>query len=169
MSDIMKLGDQPRFLGSWDILNGDITATIDDFREETIEGDRGVKERKCILYFKEKEYLPMVCNLTNRKTLAKLFKTVNSEKLKGKRISIGTEQVRAFGKIHDALRIRPTAPPQTEPKKTAEIKCEQCGQPITAAYNMDAAKLAEYTKAKFGRKICAACAEKAAKDGADKD
>ena len=46
MPDIMKIGDQPRFLGSWDILNGDITATIEDFREEIIEGDRGVKEKK---------------------------------------------------------------------------------------------------------------------------
>ena len=167
MSDIMKLGDQPRFLGSWDILNGDIIATIDDFREETIEGNRGVKERKCILYFKEKEYLPMVCNLTNRKTLAKLFKTVNSDKLNGKRISIGTEQVRAFGKMHDALRIRPIVPAQTAPAKAAEIKCEQCGQPITAAYNMQPDKLAQYTLQKFGKRICAACAEKAAKDGAE--
>ena len=109
----------------------------------------------------------MVCNLTNRKTLAKLFKTVNSEKLKGKRISIGTEQVRAFGKMHDALRIRPIVPPQNAPTKAAEIKCEQCGQPITAAYNMQPDKLAQYTLQKFGKRICAACAEKAAKDGAE--
>ena len=167
MSDIMKLGDQPRFLGSWDILNGDITATIDDFREETIEGDRGVKEKKCILYFKEKEYLPMVCNLTNRKTLAKLFKTVNSEKLKGKRISIGTEQVRAFGKIHDALRIRPVVPAQASTAQAVEIKCEGCGKAITAAHGMDAKKLAQYTAAKYGKKLCANCAAEQAKAGAE--
>ena len=169
MSDIMKLGDQPRFLGSWDILNGDITATIDDFREETIEGDRGVKEKKCILYFKEKEYLPMVCNLTNRKMLAKLFKTVNSEKLKGKKILIGTDSVKAFGKMHDALRIRPVVPAQASTAQAVEIKCEGCGKAITAAHGMDADKLAQYTAAKYGKKLCANCAAEQAKAGADKE
>lgn len=167
MPDIMKMGDEARFLGSWDVMDGEITLTISDFKEEVIEGDKGRKEKKCILYFAEKDRKPMVLNLTNRKTLAKLYHTVNSEKLKGKRITIGTDRVKAFGGVHDALRIRPIVPAQSGPTKSAEIKCEQCGQPITAAYNMQPDKLAQYTLQKFGKRICAACAEKAAKDGAE--
>lgn len=167
MPNIMQMGDEARFLGSWDVMDGEITLTISDFKEEIIEGDKGRKEKKCILYFVESGYKPMVCNLTNRKTLAKLYHTVNSEKLKGKRITIGTDKVKAFGAIHDALRIRPILPPQTAPAKSAEIKCEQCGQTVTAAYNMTPDKLAAYTKQKYGKAICAACAEKAAKDGAE--
>ena len=167
MPNIMQMGDEARFLGSWDVMDGEITLTISDFKEEVIEGDKGRKEKKCILYFAEKDRKPMVLNLTNRKMLVKLYHTVNSEKLKGKRVTIGSEKVKAFGGIHDALRIRPVVPAQASTAQTVEIKCEECGKAVTAAYNMDAAKLAEYTKAKFGRKICAACAEKAAKDGAE--
>lgn len=167
MPDIMKMGDEARFLGSWDVMDGEITLTISDFKEEVIEGDKGRKEKKCILYFAEKDRKPMVLNLTNRKTLAKLYHTVNSEKLKGKRITIGTDKVKAFGGIHDALRIRQVVPAQASTAKAVEIKCEECGQIVTAAYNMTPDKLAAYTKQKFGKAICAACAEKAAKDGAE--
>ena len=55
------------------------------------QANKGRKEKKCILYFAEQNVKPMVCNLTNRKTLAKLYHTVNSEKLKGKRVTIGTD------------------------------------------------------------------------------
>ena len=167
MPDIMKLGDPPQYLGSWDCTEGELILTIADFKEEVIEGDKGRKERKCIMYFAEKDVRPMVVNLTNRKMLAKLYHTTDSNKLKGKLVKIGTEKVRAFGAEHDALRIRPVVPAQASTAQTVEIKCEECGKAVTAAYNMDASKLAEYTKAKFGRKICAACAEKAAKDGAE--
>lgn len=165
MPNIMKMGDEARYLGSWDVMDGEITLTIADFKEETIEGDKGRREKKCILYFAESGIKPMVLNLTNRKTLAKLYHTVNSEKLKGKRVTIGTDKVKAFGDSHDALRIRPVIPAQAA--KSAEIKCEECGQPIIAAYNMQPDKLAAYTKQKFGKAICAACAEKAAKEGAE--
>lgn len=169
MPNIMQMGDEARFLGSWDVMDGEITLTIADFKEEMIEGDKGRKEKKCILYFAEQNVKPMVCNLTNRKTLAKLYHTVNSEKLKGKRVTIGTDKVKAFGAVHDALRIRPIIPAQASTAKSVEIKCEQCGQPITAAYNMAPDKLAQYTKQKYGKAICAKCAESAAKDGADKE
>ena len=167
MPNIMQMGDEARFLGSWDVMDGEITLTISDFKEEIVEGDKGRKEKKCILYFAEKDRKPMVLNLTNRKMLAKLYHTVNSEKLKGKRITIGTDKVKAFGGIHDALRIRPVVPAQTAPKQSDAIKCEQCGKAITAAHGMDADKLAQYTAAKYGKKLCANCAAEQAKAGAE--
>ena len=72
MPNIMQMGDEARYLGSWDVMDGEIVLTIADFKEEIIEGDKGRKEKKCILYFKEQGFKPMVCNLTNRKTLARL-------------------------------------------------------------------------------------------------
>ena len=169
MPNIMQMGDEARFLGSWDVIDGEITLTISDFKEEIVEGDKGRKEKKCILYFAEKDRKPMVLNLTNRKMLAKLYHTVNSEKLKGKRVTIGTDKVKAFGGIHDALRIRPVVPEQTDPKQSDAIKCEGCGKAITAAHGMDADKLAQYTAAKYGKKLCANCAAEQAKAGADKE
>lgn len=167
MPNIMQMGDEARFLGSWDVMDGEITLTISDFKEEVVEGDKGRKEKKCVLVFAENNVKPMICNLTNRKMLAKLYHTVNSEKLKGKRITIGTDKVKAFGGIHDALRIRPVVPAQTAPKQSDAIKCEGCGKAITAAHGMDADKLAQYTDAKYGKKLCANCAAEQAKAGAE--
>ena len=172
MPDIMKLGDPPQFLGSWDCAEGELILTIADFKEETIEGDKGRKERKCILYFAEQGIRPMVMNLTNRKTLARLYHTTDSATLKGKLVKIGTDQVKAFGGIHDALRIRnvvPTAPKQSAPAKDAP-KCAECGKPIAAAGGMNPEQVAQYTTKKYGKALCGECATKAAsaaKDGAE--
>ena len=78
-----------------------------------------------------------------------------------------TDKVKAFGGIHDALRIRPVVPAQTAPKQSDAIKCEVCGKAITAAHGMDADKLAQYTAAKYGKKLCANCAAERAKAGAE--
>lgn len=172
MPNIMQMGDEARFLGSWDVMDGEIVLTIADFKEEIIEGDKGRKEKKCILYFAEQGYKPMVCNLTNRKTLAKLYHTTDSAKLKGKLVKIGTDKVKAFGDIHDALRIRnvvPTALKQTAPAKDAP-KCAECGKPIAAAGGMNPEQVAQYTAKKYGKALCGECATKAAsaaKDGAE--
>ena len=172
MPDIMKLGDPPQYLGSWDCTEGELVLTIADFKEEVIEGDKGRKERKCVMYFSEKDVRPMVFNLTNRKMLAKLYHTTDSAKLKGKLVKIGTEKIRAFGAEHDALRIRPvipTAPKQSAPAKDAP-KCAECGKPIAAAGGMNPEQVAAYTAKKYGKALCADCATKAAsaaKDGAE--
>ena len=177
MSDIMKLGDPPQYLGSWDCTEGELILTIADFKEETIEGDKGRKERKCIMYFVEKDVRPMVVNLTNRKMLAKLYHTTDSNKLKGKLVKIGTEKVKAFGGIYDALRIRqivPTAPTKTGTAQSGTAqsapKCSECGNPIQAAGGMNPEQVAQYTAGKYGKALCEECATKAAsaaKDGAE--
>ena len=172
MPDIMKLGDPPQYLGSWDCTEGELILTIADFKEEVIEGDKGRKERKCIMYFAEKDVRPMVVNLTNRKMLAKLYHTTDSNKLKGKLVKIGTERVRACGAEHDALRIRnvvPTVPKQSAPAKDAP-KCAECGKPIAAAGGMNPEQVAQYTAKKYNKPLCGECATKAAsaaKDGAE--
>lgn len=172
MPDIMKLGDPPQYLGSWDCTEGELILTIADFKEEIIEGDKGRKERKCIMYFAEKDIRPMVVNLTNRKMLAKLYHTTDSVKLKGKLVKIGTEKVKAFGNIYDALRIRPvvpTAPKQNAPAQSVP-KCAECGKPIAAAGGMNPEQVAQYTAKKYGKALCGECATKAAnaaKDGAE--
>lgn len=172
MPDIMHMGDEAMYLGSWDVMDGEITLTIADFKEEMVEGDAGRKKKKCILYFAEQGYKPMICNLTNRKTLARLYHTTDSAKLKGKLVKIGTDQVNAFGGIHDALRIRPVvpaAPKQSAPAQSAP-KCAECGKPIAAAGGMNPEQVAQYTAKKYGKALCGECATKAAsaaKDGAE--
>lgn len=169
MPDIMKMGDEARYLGSWDVIDGEIVLTIADFKEEMVEGDAGRKQKKCILYFAEHGVKPMVCNLTNRKTLAKLYHTTDSTKLRGKLVKIGTDKVKAFGGIHDALRIRnvvPTAPAKNSTAQDAP-KCAECGKLIAATGGMNPEQVASYTAKKYGKALCGECATKAANGGAE--
>jgi hypothetical protein len=111
MPDIMLMGKNPNYLGSWDLYEipgQEIVVTISKIKDEEVINN-GQKEGCTVMYFQE-DYKPMILNLTNKKTLAKLYKSKLSENLVGKRVKIGFEKVKAVGKIHDALRIKNEIP-----------------------------------------------------------
>ena len=154
--DIMQMGKNPNFLGSWDLYdrpNKKIVVTISDIYDEDVVNN-GREERVTVCHFKE-QVKPMILNLTNKKTIAKLYKTKDSEKLKGKLIEIGFEQVKAFGKLSDALRVSAKIPTGTAP---VIIKCECCGNNIQPFGGMSIEELAGYTFKKYGKKLCSKCA-----------
>lgn len=159
MPDIMLMGKNPNFLGSWDLYDipsQEITVTIKKIADQQVINN-GQKEG-CTVVFFEEDCKPMILNLTNKKTLAKLYRTKDSTKFVGKRITIGYEKVKAFGKISDALRIRnvlPSAPTVQAPK------CSDCGCDIVSAFGMSPEVLADYTKKNYGKTLCSGCATKA--------
>ena len=163
MPDIMKMGSNPEYLGSWDLEeqpNKEITLTIDRIVDEKVVTN-GQTEQCTVIYWTDKNVKKMIINITNKKTLAKLYKTKDTEKLKGKAVIIGIEKVKAFGDVHDALRIRKRIPQQTD---TASFpKCEECGNDIKPSNNMTPEQLAAYTKSKYGKSLCVDCATAAAK------
>ncbi len=79
------------------------TLTIIDFGFENVASERG-EERKCVLSFNETNKV-MILNKTNAKVLTSLFGQETDE-WKGKRITVYTERVKAFGKYYDALRMK---------------------------------------------------------------
>lgn len=163
MANIMRMGQAPGYLGSWDLEdhpNREIVLTIDRIVDEEVVA-AGQKEICTVAHWTDKAYKGMILNVTNKKCLAKLFKTTDSEKLKGKSVIIGIEKVRAFGDVYDALRIRPRIPKVEKPTENAP-KCTDCGGDIPASNGMTAEQLAAYTAQKYGRQLCAACATKAA-------
>lgn len=165
--DIMRMGDEPKYLGSWDLyeLPGQkIQATIKEIRVEIVENTKGQKEKKAVMSFVE-DIKPMILNIENKKRLAKIFGTKDNAALAGKRIEIGYEKVKAFGDIHDALRIVPKLIQQTA-KKQNIIKCSACGNDILPSHNMTSEQIAAYTKAKFNKALCTACAAQLKKEQA---
>lgn len=162
MADIMKMGAVPGYLGSWDLEEAprrELVLTIGKIVDEEVTGSEGHKEVCTVCHWQEKGFLPMILNLTNKKTLCKLYKTKDTDKLAGKAVIIGIERVKAFGDIYDALRFRDRIPPA----KTAVMpKCEECGKDITPRGNMTAEQLAAYTKKGYGKCLCSDCATKAA-------
>lgn len=162
MADIMKLGEKnPNYLGSFDLADipsKELTLTIKDFREEEITTN-GQKQVVTLCCFAE-DYKPMIFNATNKKRLVKLYKTKQSESLAGKLITICIEKVKAFGEIHDALRIKNVIPTA----KTSPVpKCEICGADILPAGSMNSEQVAAYTKNKYGQALCSLCATAKAK------
>ena len=145
----------PDYLGAYSIENGvDLVLTIASVKNEIITGSDGKKEECMVMYFKEPSK-PMVLNATNAKMIQKLLKTPYIEEWVGHKIQIGTEKVKAFGDVVDALRVRKFLP------KDNALKCEKCSGVISPAYGMSPAQLAEYTKKQYGAALCAKCASKA--------
>lgn len=159
MPDIMKMGKNPNYLGSWDLEelpNREITLTIAKIVDEDVVGNSGNKERCTVAYWKEAGVKPMILNVVNKKMICKLHHTKDTEKLAGKAVVVGVDQVKAFGDVHDALRIR-----KRIPKVEAAEKCGDCGNAITGAMGKGADYIAAYTKKQFGGTcLCFDCAMK---------
>jgi len=151
----------PDYLGAYSLEPGkDMVLTIGTVRKETITGTDGKKEECIVCHWQENEK-PMILNVTNCKMIAKLLKTPYIEKWAGHKVQIGAEKVRAFGEDVEALRIRSKLPDE------AKIPCEECGQMIAPAFSMSVSQLAAYTKNKYGKALCAECAQ--AKKGEKQD
>lgn len=155
------------YLGAEDIDDGaEPILTIDAIWNGMVTLQRG-KENKDVMTFKEEKtnginnVRPLIVNATNRKTLRKLFGSVQASVLVGKRIQLFVDdKVRdpETGGMRDGIRIRPF-----KPREQATIEpCTECGAVLTAFGSMSPAKLAEYTRKKYGKTLCSECAKKAA-------
>ena len=143
----------PDYLGAYSLDPGkDMVLTIKAVRKEMVTGADGKKE-ECIVCYWQEEQKPMILNVTNCKMIAKLLKTPYIERWAGHRIQIGSEVVSAFGEKVEALRVRKTLP------EDVKIACEECGQFIQPAFSMSPRELAAYTKKKYGKALCAECAQ----------
>lgn len=165
MPDIMKMGKNPNYLGSWDLdelPNREIILTIEKIIDEEVVAN-GQKETCTVCHWTDKTNKPMILNVTNKKTICKLYKTKDTEKLRGKSVVIGIDRVKAFGDVHEALRIRHRVP-QVQP--ISAPKCENCGKDIAASGRMNPDAVAAYTKKKYGRCLCGECATEIAQQGA---
>lgn len=149
----------PDYLGAYSIEDGkDLILTVKKVVQEPVMGADGKKE-DCIVCYWQENQKPMILNVTNCKTISKLLGTPFIEEWAGHKIQIGTERVKAFGDVVDALRVRKFKPKVAENEKP--IPCEDCAQVIAPAYGMTATDLAAYTKKSYGRCLCASCAKKA--------
>ena len=149
----------PNYMGAYSLDEGrDVVLTIAYVRQEGVIGSDGKKEECAVCHWKERDFRPMILNVTNLKAIAKVTGSPYIDDWVGHRIQIGTEQVRAFGTITDALRVRPEKPKEA---RQVEIPCEECGELIKPAYKMSVEQLAAYTADRYGRKLCADCAKKA--------
>lgn len=110
----------PNYLGAYALSpDSDMVVTIQRAVNEDVIGNNGKKEECLVLHFAEKDVKPMILNVTNAKTIERIYETPYIEDWKGKKIQLFIAQVNAFGETVDALRIRPKAP-QGKPEMTPD-------------------------------------------------
>ena len=106
----------PDYLGAYALTPGeDMIVTVDHVRKETITGADGKTEECIVAHFRD-GVKPMILNATNAKMLQKLCKSPFVEDWAGTSIQLYAENVRAFGDVVEALRIRPRLPVKTKPE-----------------------------------------------------
>jgi ribosomal protein L34E len=147
----------PDYLGAYSLDAGDgkyndIIATIRNVVVENVTGPDGKKEDCAVAHFTERDIKPMILNVTNMKTLEKLFKSKYIEDWAGRKIQIGVEPVKAFGDVVDALRIK-----KFLPREAGTPKCTDCGEEIAATEKMTVAQIVAATQKRYGRPMCAGC------------
>lgn len=110
------------YIGGWTFEDGDKVLTIKDVQPMMVrnEKNQSSEEKMCIIF--EEIDKPMVLNSTNNDTITKLLGSSLFDNWQGKQIQLGTEKVKAFGDIWDAVRVRPELP---KPKTTDPITPEQ--------------------------------------------
>ena len=107
-----------KHLGSYSLApsNKDVILTISHVEKSAkIKTDQGDKICKLAYFVEKADWIkPMILNKTNMKTLEKIYSPY-IEEWRNIRVKIGISNVKAFGEMVDALRIRPTVPPIVKP------------------------------------------------------
>lgn len=103
----------PNYLGAWDLMDSEgkvqnIILTVKETKKEFVFDGKGGNEECVVLHFEERK--PMVMNATNLRTIAKVTGSPFVEDWVGQKVEITVKQVKAFGEMHQALRISPIKP-----------------------------------------------------------
>ena len=155
---------QSEYLGGPDLDDGfgkltPIVATIKRAGTKEIIGEGGRKESCLVVEFQER-IKPLILNVTNSKRIEKLAKSPYLENWPGTKITIGTERVKAFGEIHNAIRISEIPPKANAAPAAPIVPCSDCGDTIKSVGNTPVEKIIAGTEKTYGAALCMECATK---------
>ena len=116
----------PNYLGGWDLLDEhgktiDKIVTIKEIKNESVFNQKDQNEQQVITIFFN-ECKPIILNSTNRKTLKKVTGTEYVEEMIGAKIQLTTKKIKAFGEMHDAIRIVANKPVEQKPIDLESVK-----------------------------------------------
>lgn len=154
-----KIVSDPNFIGEGDFEpNEEKIVTIKNVnKNETITTKEG-KSQKAVVHFQEQGIKPMILNVARSKAIEKVAGSGYFEDWAGVKIQLYIEHnIKAFGEVVSAVRVRKTKPKLNQPTIPP---CTDCNGKITPAMGKSAEYMANYTKQKFGVALCAECAAK---------
>lgn len=107
----------PDYIGAFSLQpDEDLTVVIDYVIREQITGTGGKKEECSVAHLKN-GVKPLILNVTNSKSIAKLYGNF-VEEWAGKPITLFASTTKFGGEVVDCLRIRPTVAERTKPSIT---------------------------------------------------
>lgn len=148
--------DNPDYLGAYALQPGqDLIVQIKSVGQEEVYNPTNNKKEICtVAHFMDKNVKPMILNVTNCKTISKIYDTPYIEDWTGKYISVYIAKVKAFGETVEALRIRNRVP------TVEKIYCEDCQKEIMGVSGKTAGEIADIAIRNCGRKLCVDCMKK---------
>ena len=148
--------ENPDYLGAYALQPGqDLTLQIKSVGQEEVYNPSNNKKEICtVAHFADRNIKPMVLNVTNCKTIAKIYDTPYIEDWTGKYITVYAAKVKAFGETVEALRIRNRIP------VLEKFYCKDCGKEIAAAAGKSSVELVEIAVRNCGRALCLECMKK---------
>lgn len=149
----------PNYLGAYEFQPGEEKIVkIASVRKETVVGTEGKKEECTVMYFSEPQGLkPLILNVTNQKAIEKACGSPWIEDWIGQMIQLYVAQVKAFGDVVDAVRVRGR---KVRAAAAQVYQCESCGKAVQGFGSKNAGQMAAYTKKNYGQVLCAECAMK---------
>ncbi|MDA9982490.1 hypothetical protein N9H39_07085 [Gammaproteobacteria bacterium] len=121
--NVNNLGNT-RFLKKEDCGDG-IDITMDNLTEEDISGEGEPPKKKWILRFKEADVKPLVLNVKNAKTIARMFNDETGKSWPGKRIqAFHDPDVDFAGKVIGGIRVRKPATASTPAPAETDLSAE---------------------------------------------
>lgn len=159
-----KIVSDPDYLGEADFDEGEekvvtINRVQTSVKIKTAEGT----SEKAVVHFRE-QIKPMILNVSRAKAIAKVARSKFVDDWPGVSIQLYIDDnVKAFGDIVSAVRVRPTKPVIRQ-----AIKCTDCHGDIRGANGRGADYIAAYTAKKYGAPLCSECAGKRAAAEAEK-
>ena len=105
----------PNYLGAYALEpNEDLIVEITEVKTESVMNADGRNEECLVAHLKDQK--PLIVNKTNAKAIAKVAGSNYIEDWKGKQIALYISNVKAFGELVEAIRVR-TAPPKAKSKR----------------------------------------------------
>lgn len=109
MKTHFKKLQNPNYTGSWDLMDKDgnyieKVVTIEKTMQQTVNNGSGGSEDLPVIHIKGMK--PVVLNSTNIKAVARITGSNFIEDWVGKEITLYVQKVKAFGEMHDAIRIK---------------------------------------------------------------
>ncbi len=99
-----------KYVFAYDLDGKERTLTISRVEGGELEGDKGRKTKKPLVYFKEsKTGKPLALNATNGKTIERMYGG-DVDGWIGKRVTLYPTTCEMAGETRDCIRIRPRAP-----------------------------------------------------------